>query len=363
MAVTLTVNGVSFNYPSVDDENWGQAATQWAQAVTVGMLQKAGGTFTLTADVDFGASYGLKAIHKTRTANIAAAGEFRLANTDSINWRDAANAADLVLEVNPANNHLLFDGFDLSAASSSGNVIGAASSMDNALPRFDGITGQLLQNSGVIVDDSNNVTGVADLTISGNLASTGSTLNINDALTVAGTILPSTDSAFNLGSVSNNWVTLYLDNGATNGGAVAFNGGTSVLRSNAAGTDLSIEGFTAITASSASVTVGLAAPATPTANTLYINSIVKAWARVDSGGSIVADFNISSVSKSGTGFYTITLATPLNDTLIVPIGSALSSVHGASCNTLNASTCYVYTWLNATGVASDSAFTLVVLGA
>jgi hypothetical protein len=40
---------------------------------------------------------------------------------------------------------------------------GAASSTDNALPRFDGAGGKTLQNSGVIVDDSNNITGVASL--------------------------------------------------------------------------------------------------------------------------------------------------------------------------------------------------------
>lgn len=39
----------------------------------------------------------------------------------------------------------------------SGNVVGPASSTDNAVARFDGATGKLIQNSGVIVDDSNNV--------------------------------------------------------------------------------------------------------------------------------------------------------------------------------------------------------------
>lgn len=59
MSVPLVVNGVSFNYPVVGDENWGPDATGWASAVTTGMLQKAGGSFTLTADVNFGTSFGL----------------------------------------------------------------------------------------------------------------------------------------------------------------------------------------------------------------------------------------------------------------------------------------------------------------
>lgn len=48
-----------------------------------------------------------------------------------------------------------------------GTAKGAASSTDNAVARFDLTTGRVLQNSGVIIDDSNNITGVAALTASG----------------------------------------------------------------------------------------------------------------------------------------------------------------------------------------------------
>lgn len=50
------------------------------------------------------------------------------------------------------------------ATSSGGDVTGPASSTDNAVARFDGATGKVLQNSVVIVDDSGNTTGVAALT-------------------------------------------------------------------------------------------------------------------------------------------------------------------------------------------------------
>jgi len=49
--------------------------------------------------------------------------------------------------------------------SSSGTVTGPGSSTDNAVARFDGAGGSTLQNSGVIIDDSNNVTGIASITI------------------------------------------------------------------------------------------------------------------------------------------------------------------------------------------------------
>jgi hypothetical protein len=42
-------------------------------------------------------------------------------------------------------------------------VVNAASSTDNAVPKFDGTTGQIIQNTGVTIDDSNNVSGVAQL--------------------------------------------------------------------------------------------------------------------------------------------------------------------------------------------------------
>lgn len=44
-----------------------------------------------------------------------------------------------------------------------------ASSTDNAAVRFDGTGGTTVQNSGVIIDDSNNVSGVATLTTTGNI--------------------------------------------------------------------------------------------------------------------------------------------------------------------------------------------------
>ena len=72
----------------------------------------------------------------------------------------------------------------------SGDVVGPASSTDNAVVRFDGTTGKLIQNSGVIVDDSSNVT-------------------------------PVTNDVGALGTTSLKWADLYLANGAV----VNFNSG------------------------------------------------------------------------------------------------------------------------------------------
>lgn len=48
---------------------------------------------------------------------------------------------------------------------SSGDVSGPASATDNAVARFDGTGGKTLQNSGVTIDDSDNLSGVAGITI------------------------------------------------------------------------------------------------------------------------------------------------------------------------------------------------------
>lgn len=71
-----------------------------------------------------------------------------------------------------------------SGSGGSGDVVGPASSTDNAIARFDGTTGLLLQNSGVLIDDSNNITipGTAsvaglDISLAGSAANPSLTIN------------------------------------------------------------------------------------------------------------------------------------------------------------------------------------------
>jgi hypothetical protein len=58
-----------------------------------------------------------------------------------------------------------------------GDVVGPASSTDNAIARFDGATGKLLQNSGVTISDTN------DMIIPGNLTVNGTTTTIDSTIT------------------------------------------------------------------------------------------------------------------------------------------------------------------------------------
>jgi hypothetical protein len=114
------------------------------------------------------------------------------------------------------------------AAPGSGSFSGPGSSTDNAVVRFNGTGGNTGQNSGVIIDDSNNVTGAANVTLSGELdAATGDfsgdvdvdgTLE-TDALTIGGTALLANDT--------NDRVTTATGSGTLNGEAnLTFDGST-----------------------------------------------------------------------------------------------------------------------------------------
>ena len=116
MSVIVVIDGQSFTYPTEADEDWGEQASLWAVAVSTKLLQRSGGTFTLSNEVDFGGSFGLKSLYlKSRGTNPATAGIIRLANLEGINWRNAANSGNLPLSVN-ASDEITFNGVPLAMA-------------------------------------------------------------------------------------------------------------------------------------------------------------------------------------------------------------------------------------------------------
>lgn len=59
---------------------------------------------------------------------------------------------------------LTYDGTNaIWSTNASGDVSNAGASTDNAICRFDGTTGKIIQNSGITIDDSNNISGVGTL--------------------------------------------------------------------------------------------------------------------------------------------------------------------------------------------------------
>lgn len=110
MASTIVFNSVSYSVAAEGDSNWGPDLSLYLIAIASHSLQKSAGNFTLTAEANFGATYGLKsAYYKSQATNPASTGILRLGNAENISWRNAANNADLALTVN-ASNLLQFNG-------------------------------------------------------------------------------------------------------------------------------------------------------------------------------------------------------------------------------------------------------------
>lgn len=110
MAVTVSFNGTNYSVPNDrDPKGWGSQLTSYLVALGTA-LAKSGGNFTLTADVNFGANFGLVAVYyKSASSNIATVGVFRLANNEGMAWRNVANSADLLLKVDSSDD-LVYDG-------------------------------------------------------------------------------------------------------------------------------------------------------------------------------------------------------------------------------------------------------------
>lgn len=124
MATNMTFNGVVYSIPAEGDDGWGTVLSNLFIAIGSGALQKTGGTFTLTAEVDFGATYGLKLPYiKSKATNPAGAGFMRLGNTETIVWRNAANSGDLSLTVN-ASDVLQYNGSAIMTAGT-GSIVNA----------------------------------------------------------------------------------------------------------------------------------------------------------------------------------------------------------------------------------------------
>lgn len=239
MSTPVSLNGTSYSIPATGEGAWGTEVSNYLIAIASGLLSKAGGSFTLTADADFGANYGLKAVYYKSRGTVSTAGILRLANNESIGWRDQANSADLELKVNTSDvlefggnplvtlalgtaeyvlkmnsggtayewGQILNAGISASAGIDASKIsagvvsntefdylngvtsaiqtqldaltTGAASSTDNALARFDSTTGKIIQNSVAILSDAGALSGLTQLDVD-NLRLDGNTLSSTD---------------------------------------------------------------------------------------------------------------------------------------------------------------------------------------
>lgn len=127
-----------------------------------------------------------------------------------------------------------------SGGGGSGDVTGPASSTDNAIARFDGITGKLIQNSGVLINDANGVsTTVAD---TGNTV--GLTVTQNDV-----TNNPRAVSIVNAGTGT----ALFIDANGNNSTSTSVGGTVLIDTTGSTGSGLTIYSNQATPASGATL--------------------------------------------------------------------------------------------------------------
>lgn len=213
MSSTITFNGVSYSVPATGDENWSDSLTLYLIAIASGALQKTGGTFTLTAETDFGATYGLKSAYfKSRATNPSSTGIVRLGNNEGIGFRNAANNADLVLKAN-ASNILEYNG---------NAVLDTTSSALNLL-----ITNAMVSNSAAIAYSKLNLgTSIVNADISVSAAIAYSKLNLGTSIVNADV---STSAAIALSKLAALTTDKVLQSNASTGAIEASSVSTTTL--------------------------------------------------------------------------------------------------------------------------------------
>lgn len=143
MSNNVSWNGSTYAVPTTGEENWGGTTKVDGLLIALAThgFQKTGGLFTLSADSDFGTSFGLKAVYFKSRGTVATAGVIRLAKTESVAWLNNAGSGNNTL-VTDTGDQLLYNG--VAIASSAGVVPVAAGG--TGLTAY--TTGDLLYASG-----------------------------------------------------------------------------------------------------------------------------------------------------------------------------------------------------------------------
>jgi hypothetical protein len=209
----------------------------------------------------------------------------------------------------------------LSATSTgTGDVVGPASSTDNAIARFNLTTGKLLQNSVIIVGDTGNITGVNALTAESLVVNNNATLGSSntDTLDVRARIIsdlePNVNNAKDIGTSGRNW----------RDGFFGRNLNT---------VNLSVTGTTSFDGSqgtSGQVLTSAGTGNTPTWTTPTTGTItaVTATAPVASSGGTTPVISMAAASASANGYLTSTDWNTFNGKQ--PAGTYVTSVSGTS---------------------------------
>lgn len=171
-SINAAVSSVSDNMPDVatvagDSANLQTVAGQIAGTNNIATVAGLSANITTLA--------GISSAVSTVATNVADVTNFSdvyigAASSNPSTRTDGSSLATGDLYFNTSTSALNIYGgssFQAAALDASSIIAAVSSPTDNAVPRFNGTGGATLQNSAVIIDDSNNITGVAALTATG----------------------------------------------------------------------------------------------------------------------------------------------------------------------------------------------------
>ena len=164
MSILITYNGLPYYIPVTGENGWGQEVTNYLVALSGGSLTLAGGSFPLQSEVNFGPTYGVASPYfrsgLTAMPPCATAGVLRLTNTETVQWRNATNTANLSLYL--VGNSLYFNGSPIGAGSGPLTTKGDLFTYTTTEARL-----PVGLNGTVLVADSSTATGLNWLSVPG----------------------------------------------------------------------------------------------------------------------------------------------------------------------------------------------------
>lgn len=237
-----------------------------------------------------------------------------------------------------------------------GNVTGPLSSTDNAITRFDGITGQLIQNSVVLIDDSGNISGAPTINTGSSPPScSGGTAGGLCSKEGSPVTTEATVDIFFADSSAHRWKMM------NNGGAAdtVVGAATSDTFTNKAMSESQLT-FTDITTGNATISLHGFLKKLPNDSTLFINGVGN-WALPPGAGTTSANGPFYPMGRPPASGVALFSGDPASAVLIVdqfisPFNKTINTIHVGFGGTLASGHAFVY------GVYDQACTTLLAYG-